>query len=65
MHLETGIFHGTGTPLIPARQEIPEAWEIPESGEFPGNSRTGNSWEGKVRIHTGGREWEFTVEHPW
>ena len=47
-HLETGIFHGTGIPVIPARREIPEAREIPESREFPGNSRTGNSREGKV-----------------
>ena len=37
-----GIFHGTGIPVIPARREIPEA------REFPGNSRTGNSREGKV-----------------
>ena len=42
------IFHGTGIPMIPARQEIPEAREIPESQEFPGNSHTGNSREGKV-----------------
>ena len=43
-----GIFHGTGIPVIPARREIPEAREIPESREFPGNSRMGNSREGKV-----------------
>ena len=36
VHLETGIFHGTGIPVIPARREIPEAREIPESQEFPG-----------------------------
>ena len=47
VHLETGIFHGTGIPVIPARREIPEARGIPESREFPGNSRTGNSREGK------------------
>ena len=48
MHLETGILHGTGIPVIPARREIAEAQEIPESREFPGNARVGNSWEGKV-----------------
>ena len=63
MHLETGIFHGTGIPMIPARREIPEAREIPESREFPGNSRTGNSREGNFPGLTGGREWEFPVEH--
>ena len=39
MHLETGIFHGTGIPMIPARREIPEAREIPESREFPGREK--------------------------
>ena len=48
MHLETGIFHWMGIPVIPARREIAEAQEIPESREFPGNTRTGNSQEGKV-----------------
>ena len=48
VHLETGIFHGTGIPVIPARQEIPEAREIPESRQSPRNSHTGNSQEGKV-----------------
>ena len=43
-----GTFHGTEIPVIPARREISEAREIPESREFPGNSRTGNSREGKV-----------------
>ena len=43
-----GVLHETGIPVIPARLEIPEAREIPESREFPGNSRTGNSREGKV-----------------
>ena len=42
VHLETGIFHGMGIPMIPAR------WEIHEAQEVPGNSRTGNSREGKV-----------------
>ena len=42
VHLEMGNFHGTGIPVISARREIPE------SREFPGNSRTGNSREGKV-----------------
>ena len=48
VHLETGIFHGTGIPVISARREIPEAREIPESRESPGNSHTGNSREGRV-----------------
>ena len=48
VHLETGIFHGRGIPVIPARREIPEAREIHESRGFPGNSRMGNSQEGKV-----------------
>ena len=47
VHLETGIFHGTEIPVIPARREIPEAREIPESREFPGNSLTVNFREGK------------------
>ena len=54
-----GISRRTGIRKIPAGQETPE------SQEFPGNSRTGNSREGKVRSHTGRREWEFPIEHPW
>ena len=42
VHLENGIFHGMGIPMIPARREIPEA------REFPGNSHAGNSREGKA-----------------
>ena len=48
VHLETGVFHGTGIPVIPARRGIPKAREIPESWEFPGNSRMGNSRKEKV-----------------
>ena len=39
MHLETGIFHGTGIPMIPARREIPEGREIPKSWEIPGREK--------------------------
>ena len=60
-----GISRGMGIPNIPAGREIPEAREIPESQEFPGNSRVGNSREGKGRSHMGGREWEFLVEYLW
>ena len=38
-----------------------------ENGNFmwDGNSRSsGNPREGKVSSHTGGREWEFPIEHP-
>ena len=59
-----GISHRTGIREIPMGREIPETREIPESREFLGNSRIGNSQEGKVRSHTGGKEWEFPVEHP-
>ena len=48
MHIEKGIFHGTGIRVIPVTPEIPEAREIPECREFPGNSRTENFREGKV-----------------
>ena len=48
VRLETGIFHGMGIPVIPARRETPKTREIPESREFLGNSRTGNSREEKV-----------------
>ena len=46
-------------------QEIPETRENPESQKFSRNSHAGNSWDGKVRSHMGGREWEFSVEYPW
>ena len=60
-----GVSRGTGVSGIPTGQESPEAREIPKSREFPGNSRMGNSLEGKVGSHTGGWEREFPVEHPW
>ena len=49
----------------PVGQEIPKTQEIHKSWEFPRNSHVGDSREGKVRSHTGGREWEFPVEHPY
>ena len=48
---------------IPELWEIPEIWEIPKIRKFPGNSRTGNSREGNFPGLTGGREWEFPIEH--
>ena len=47
VHLETGIFHGTGIPVIPARREIPEpreipVWEIPGRENFEAIREGGN-----------------------
>ena len=61
---KTRISHGMGIREILTGPEIAETRETPESREFPGNSRTVNSREGKARSHTGGREWEFPIEHP-
>ena len=56
--------HRIGILEIPAGLEIPETREIPEPQELTGNSCTENSQEGKAPSHTGGREQEFTIEHP-
>ena len=54
-----------GITMIPARREMLEAQKIPEIWEFPGNSRRGNSWEGKVYSRMGGRVQEFSIQYPW
>ena len=42
VHLETGIFHEMGIPVIPARREIPESREIPGREKFEAIREGGN-----------------------
>ena len=62
-----GISRGTVIREIPAGRGFAETRETPESRAFPWNSRTGNSWEGRVGSHMGGREWYFplNIPGPW
>ena len=60
-----GISRRTEIRETPAGREILAGREIPKTRGIPGNSRMGNSREGKILSHAGGRECEFPIEYSW